>query len=427
MQIIYFEENQKNEWNEFIAENRLEGFLQSWEWGKFQKSLGRKIWRVGIINDGLSSENETNKSQIPNPKSQINSKSQIPGNFQLQTANYQLLAIALIVKYDFPFRKSYFYCPRGPAANKFKVQSSKFKVLDFLFEEIKKIAGKEGAMFLRFDPPLGLNDEFGIMNYEYLSNFKKTSNEIQPRNTLILDLAKSEEELLREMKQKTRYNIKLAERKELRITNYELRIDNRKIFEEKFKEFWELIKETSARDKFASHNKDYYWKMLEGLGEAQKAPQPFETMEPANEGDIRECRLRARLYFAEYENKIIASNIVLYFGGLAVYLHGASSNKYRNVMAPHLLQWRQILDAKNAGYEKYDFWGIARECQMSNVKCQMKSKFKNSWGGITRFKKGFGGEERNYIGAYDAVFDNIGYAAYKFIKFIRLYIVGSRW
>ena len=263
---------------------------------------------------------------------------------------------------------------------------------------------------MRIDPPTGLNDEFGIMNYEYLSNFKKTSNEIQPRDTLILDLTKSEEELLKEMKQKTRYNIKLAERKKLGIMNYELGIMNKKIFREKFEKFWELIEETSTRDKFASHGKNYYWKMLESLSEAA--------------GDISECRLRAKLYLAEYENKIIAANIVLYFGDLAIYLHGASSGEYRNAMAPHLLQWRQILDAKKAGYEKYDFWGVSASCRFENEGEQtlVRLHSQNTWQGITKFKKGFGGEEKNYIGAYDAVFDNIGYAMYKFVKFVKLKI-----
>jgi lipid II:glycine glycyltransferase (peptidoglycan interpeptide bridge formation enzyme) len=238
---------------------------------------------------------------------------------------------------------------------------------------------------------------------KYFDNFKKSPNEVQPKNTLILDITKPEEDLLKEMKPKTRYNIRLAGKKELRIKNYELRMDNKIFFKEKFEEFWGLVKETSARDKFRAHNKNYYWKMMESLnGDKTKS-------------DTASCRLRAKLYLAEYDNEIVAANIVLYFGDLAVYLHGASSNKHRNVMAPYLLQWRQILDAKNAGCQKYDFWGIARS--QKSLK-SIKSKV-NDWSGITRFKKGFGGKEKNYIGAYDLIFRRREYELYKFVKKIK--------
>jgi len=388
MRIIQFEENQKEVWNEFITENCSESFLQAWEWGEFQKSLERKVWRIGIVGNNSFDENKSKntKYQIPNTK-------------------YNLLSVALVVKYDLPFGRSYFYCPRGPVVNELKVHKViKLKVLELLFNEIKKIAKKEKAIFLRIDPPIGMNQESGTPPFKKGAGgiLKKSLSEVQPRDTLILDLTKSEEELLKDMKQKTRYNIRLAGKKELRITNYELRTDDKENFKEKFENFWELVKETSRRDKFKSHNKDYYRKMLESLSKP--------------EGDIRECRLQTRLYLAEYDNKIIAANIVLFFGDMAVYLHGASSDKYRNVMAPYLLQWRQILDAKKMGCKKYDFWGI--ENSQKSIKSKVH-KIKNSWSGITRFKKGFGGYEKNYIGAYDLIFNSIEYTIYRFMKSIK--------
>ena len=165
MQAIQFKENQKEIWNKFVAENNSESFLQAWEWGEFQKNIGRKIFRVGVVE------------------------------------NSKLLIVALIVKYNLLFGWSYLYCPRGPVINELRIS-------DLLFGEIKKIAKKEGSLFLKIDPPVEINQE-------YFSNFKKSSSEIQPQNTLILDITKSEEELLKEMKQKTRYNIRLAKKKEL--------------------------------------------------------------------------------------------------------------------------------------------------------------------------------------------------------------------
>src|SRR3989344_1829768 len=97
------------------------------------------------------------------------------------------------------------------------------------------------------------------------------------------------------------------------------------------------------------HNQEYYWKMLEILGE----------------------QAGAKLYLAERQDKIIAANIVVYCGERAYYLHGATSDQNKNLMAPYWLQWQAILDAKAAGKKFYDFWGV--------------SASKKSWQGITRF------------------------------------------
>ena len=366
MQVIQFKEDQKEIWNKFIAFNNSESFLQSWQWGEFQKNIGRKIWRLAIVDD-LSSG-----GKIPSPRL-----------VRLVRKNSKLVAVALIVKYNLPFGKSYLYCPRGPVMNESRISN-------MLFSEIKKIARKEKSFFLKIDPPVELSQKC-------FNNFRKSFSEVQPKDTLILDLEKSEEELSKEMKQKTRYNIRLAGKKGIKIANYELGTINQKEFSQKFDFFWNLTKETSKRDKFISHNKEYYQKMLESLNDKSRSLDNKQN-------------LYARLYLAEYEKKIIAANIVLYFGDLAVYLHGSSSSKYRNLMAPYLLQWKQIQDAKTQGYRKYDFWGITIGEENKN------------WQGITRFKKGFGGKEKSYIGSYDLVFDNIRYWMYRLVKFVKLKI-----
>jgi len=375
MKIIQIKENQKEDWNKFIAENNSEGFLQAWEWGEFQKSLERKIFRIGVVEDNLCSK---------------------------------FIAVALIVKYNLPLGRSYLYCPRGPMIT----HNSKLithNLLKKFFDYLKNLGREEKAIFLRFDPAVEINNcritkgSTALRRLWSQHNFKKSPAEIQPRNTLILDLTKSEEELLKEMKQKTRYNIRLAGKKELRIKNYELGIKNKEKFKKYFEEFWKLVEETSERDKFKSHRKNYYWRMMESVS------------------CLNYFNLQARLYLSEYKNKIIAANIILYFGNYCVYLHGASSSKHRNVMAPYLLQWQQILDAKKIGCKSYDFWGVVRQAHhdKSNVILSLSKDNKNSWDGITRFKKGFGGCEKKYIGAYDLVFSNIGYAIYKFVKFIK--------
>jgi lipid II:glycine glycyltransferase (peptidoglycan interpeptide bridge formation enzyme) len=110
--------------------------------------------------------------------------------------------------------------------------------------------------------------------------------------------------------------------------------------------------------------------------------------------------MSAELFLACFKEKIIAANIVIFFGGKATYLHGASNYRYRKLMAPHLLQWSQIKEAKNKGCEIYDFWGIDEE----------------KWPGLTRFKKGFGGEELQYSEGKDFVFSNFWYKTYKILR-----------
>lgn len=285
----------------------MKSFLQSEEWAEFQKSLGRKVWQIESIN---------------------------------------------VFKHDLPLKKNYLYSPRCGE--------------DFLSESfsknIREIAKKESSVFLKVEPSY-------IKDSEDKSKFKKfefkKSTTIQPQRTIILDITKSEQELLNQMHQKTRYNIKLADKKGVVI---------KKGTKKDIEKFWLLLNDTVKRDGFCGHIRKYYEKML----------------------DIP----RAELFIAEFKGKIIAANIVLFYNKQAIYLHGASDYNYRNLMAPHLLQWEQIKEAKKRGYSEYDFWGIDEK----------------KWPGVTRFKKGFGGREVSYIGAYDLIFNKFWYGFYKIAR-----------
>ena len=117
------------------------------------------------------------------------------------------------------------------------------------------------------------------------------------------------------------------------------------------------------------------------------------------------------LFVAEYENKIIAANIVVVFGSRATYLHGATGSEHREVMAPHLLQWEQIKYAKSLGCSEYDFWGIVNEHTLDR-----RGK---SWEGFTHFKRGFGGQEVNYVGYWDYAIDKRWYSLYRLVQEFR--------
>jgi len=398
MRVIQINEDKKCLWNSFVENNCRGNFLQSWEWGSFQNSVGRKIWRLAVIKDGALVR-EWGKTNL--------------GKQETDRLR-DLLAVSLIVKHDLPFGRNYLYCPRGPIASKKESRNERSKILDTLFKHLKSVAFKEKSLFLRIDPQIEERTKTSInelrnkkngIGYigkqttlkamrdmrkkiafkEYIKGckFKKSPSEIQPKDTLILDLAQTEDSLMRRMKQKTRYNIRLARKKRVNVSRA---LDYKKCFSD----FWALISETSKRNRITLHDREYYFKMLESLSLSW---------------NNKKClRSQAVLYLAEYNGEIIAANIVLFFGNLCVYLHGASSDKHRNTMATYLLQWKQILDAKSMGCKTYDFWGITIDNK------------KREWFGITRFKKGFGGNQKSYIGAYDLIFNKSEYALYKFAK-----------
>ena len=115
-----------------------------------------------------------------------------------------------------------------------------------------------------------------------------------------------------------------------------------------------------------------------------------------------------KLYVAEYNNKIIAANLVVFYGDTAIYSHGATDDEYRNVMAPYLLQWQAILDAKEKGCKLYDFGGVKTGDR------RQATWDRNSWKGITRFKLGFSPQTQpiEFSGSYDIVIDKFKYASY---------------
>jgi len=271
--------------------------------------------------------------------------------------NQNLLAVFNLLKKDFKLGLIYYYLPRGPVfANQLSLKEQE-TIWQFLITEFKKRHG----VFLRVEPHNALPGSIKTIN----------SINLQPKETLMLDLSLSEDELLTSFHPKTRYNIRLAEKKG--ITIYESH--DKKDFEI----FWQLMSETGERDDFKIHNKKHY-----------------ELLATANPEFIK-------LFLAENDGQAIVAGLFSFYGDKVTYLHGASAYVSRQLMAPYLLQWTLIKMAKKLGYKYYDFYGIDAL----------------KWPGVTRFKTGFGGTKVSYAGTKDIILNNLTYSLYNILRRLR--------
>jgi hypothetical protein len=314
-------------------------FLQSAEWEKFQQSLGRKVFRI----EGR-----------------------------------------LYIKMPLAFGQSYLYCPRS----RFDRDN-----IEKCLSEARKLAQEEGAFFVRYEPCY-IHRDIDMKNFG-LRKFKSK----QPSKTLFLDLDNSEKKILGNMKQKTRYNIKISHKKGVVV--------KRSTSVEDVAKFYNLSLETARRDNIKIHHLKYYENMAKIFLKKNKFA----------------------IYMAYYEDKLLCSNFMLYYDKIAYYLHGASSNSHRNLMAPYLTQWKCISDAKKQGYKWYDFWGVA-PLEISNssdsVGPSIDNKFqianlKHPWHGITKFKLGFvpndaTGKYIQYPGCYEMGYGKKRYLLYSMFK-----------
>lgn len=312
----------------WITDHPETSFLQSWEWGEFQRSVGYEPVRFVLEQDGK------------------------------QTGFIQGFRRRI------GFGLAFLSVPR--------VKHLSGDTLQALIAALKT----RGFLFVRIEPE---EDMPLVANAIY-------THTRQPAQTLLLHLKESEEVILGGMHTKTRYNIRLAQKRGVRIdTQKDAAV------------FWQLNEETSARDRFKSHDRAYYQNMLD-------------------------CDLVFQ-FTAYLENTPIASIICAGFGHTYTYVHGASSDAQRNVMAPFLLQWEAIRYAKARGYVQYDFGGIAplideqhEDAQCHNGRCWPAA---HPWSGITRFKVGFGGVYKQYPQAVEVPVRPWLYRLFTFIKQLR--------
>jgi lipid II:glycine glycyltransferase (peptidoglycan interpeptide bridge formation enzyme) len=225
----------------------------------------------------------------------------------------------------------------------------------------------------------------------YGKPFRRAAADVQPPDTVLLDLARPEEELLAGMKPKWRYNIRLAEKKGVVVSEARA---SRKDWRPALSRFYELYRETSERDRIALHPESYYMKLFEiAEGYASEAGR--------NSPDLR-------LWTASHEGEALAAIVTIFWGRQAVYLYGASSNEKRNLMPTYALQWAAIRAAREAGCGEYDFYGIPPVDDPAHPMA-----------GLYRFKTGFGGAVVHRGGSWDYPLKPLAYSAFRRAESLR--------
>lgn len=325
-------------WDELISARPHSHILQSWAWGEFKSRYGWSARRLAW------------KASTGQP-----------------VAAAQILRRQLFLPSAFRLLPSVWYVPKGPVLN-WADESLRGRVLD----DLQALARRERAVFIKLDPDLPFAAGFPgqeqtnptgaqLVSELEIRDWRLSRDQIQFRNTVTLDLRRSEADLLSGMKQKTRYNVRLAEKKGVRVRSSPGSLTDLDLL-------YRMYAETSVRDGFVIRSADYYRDAWGSFIEAGLA-QPF---------------------IAEVEGEPLSALILFKFARTAWSMYGMSREAHREKMPNHLLQWEAMRWAKANGCETYDFWGAPDEFDASDP----------MWG-VWKFKEGFGGQVVRHIGAWD--------------------------
>jgi lipid II:glycine glycyltransferase (peptidoglycan interpeptide bridge formation enzyme) len=348
-------------WNSIISKLPNPHFLQTYEWGQVKAKYG---WQPGYV--------------VWDEEGKIKEAS------SLASLDVQPSAATLILKKTIPMggmsaRLSVLYAPKGPLLDWTNVP-----LRNRVLNDLQAFARKQGGIFLKVDPDVVLGtgipaseeditDQHGqaVMSELKRRGWRFSADQIQFKNTVLIDLSASEEELLARMKQKTRYNIRLAEKK-----GVALRIGK----QEDLGMLYQMYAETSVRDGFVIRDEAYYrivWELFMAGREWSMVGGPLSL--PFAEPLI-----------AEVDGEPVAAIFVFYFAGRAYYVYGMSREAHREKMPTYLLQWEAMKRAKAKGCAIYDLWGAP----------DVFAETDSMWG-VYRFKEGLGGEVVRTLGAWD--------------------------
>jgi lipid II:glycine glycyltransferase (peptidoglycan interpeptide bridge formation enzyme) len=315
--------------------------LQSAEWGQLKSAFGWNVVRIVIDNAGI-----------------------------------QLL-----------FRKLSFGFTIAYAPKPFLGDQS-FGISERLWVEIDAVCKKNKAIFLKIEPDAWDTDPISL-NSERWSLVKSPHN-IQPPRTIVVSLEGSSDDILARMRQKCRYNVRLAEKKGVTVRAWD-----------DLEAFYGLMQITGGRDGFGVHSLAYYrrvYELFHPVGLAEILVAEFEGKP-----------LAALMVFASRPllSQDLAANAA---GGRSWYLYGASNDHERNRMPTYLLQWAAMQWAKARGCDEYDLWGIPDEDE-ETLEAQFENRQDGLWG-VYRFKRGFGGQVKRAVQALDKIYIPLLYRLY---------------
>lgn len=309
----------REQWDQFVNEHSCGHLLQSWGWGELKASVGWHPLRLALWD----------------------------------TERQHIVAVAQVLRRGVahvPLWAGHLaYIPKGPV-----LDWSHPLLFEALFRQLDTELRRQGALALWMEPRAASGES---ITKQLAALQFQPAPAIQPVRTILLDLTCDEETLLARMKEKWRYNVRLAERKGVRVRVAQTMED--------VQTWYRLLQTTSERDRFAIHTLDYYlqvWHSFVPLGQV-------------------------RLLLAEYNGQLLAGIFIGLMAKQAIYLYGASSNEQRHLMPNYLLQWEAIRWAKQEGAVEYDFWGIPETDDEHEAMA-----------GVYRFKRGWGGEVVRFVG-----------------------------
>ncbi len=345
----------RERFDNFIAACEYRSFLQTWGWGDLKATTGWTPHRIAI-----------------------------------QSEDGQILAAAQILERSLPgVHRSLFYCPRGPMFD-----LTHPELFQTLMAEIGEFARTRGAMALKIDPAIRLaNDAYMSMlrthGFSLVPVREDAFGGTQPKYVMALDISEDEEAILARFKSKWRYNIRLAERKEVTVQTDCARED--------IDAFYDVLVETCQRDGFKVRSRAYFYDMY----------------------DLLIATGGGGLFLTRFGDEVIGGAIALTCGDTAWYVYGASSNRQRNRMPNHLMQWEMMKWAKARGCTVYDMRGVAKQ---DNVDSPLQ--------GLNRFKEGFDAQYIEYIGEWDLIYSPVWYhlfsVAEPLVRRLRLTVAGLR-
>jgi lipid II:glycine glycyltransferase (peptidoglycan interpeptide bridge formation enzyme) len=361
-----------DQWNATVSTLPGAHILQTWEWGKVKSQFGWQPHHLFWLQDNGEVELVATKHLD-------------------QLKKKQLVAAALVLQRNimiggFSQRMGVMYVPKGPL-----LDWNDSLVRQHVLEDLKQFARNHSAIFIKIDPDVevgtgiqgGDDSTESAISSQVINDLKSrgwilSDEQVQFRNTVLIDLRQSEADLLASMKQKTRYNVNLAMRKGVSV-----RLGK----EADLGGLFRMYAETSVRDGFIIRNETYYREVWNAFLQGQK-PAYFE--QPVAEALI-----------AEVEGEPVAGAIVFRFAGRAWFLYGMSTSAHKDKMPNYLLQWEAMKRLKAANCTIYDLWGAPDEYVESDP----------LWG-VYRFKEGLGGMVHRYIGAWDLPLNRMLYNLY---------------